>query len=127
MNEDVVTGALTPSDNSRNSGLASDGRLVNNLDVTVLGQSSENRFFISLYIKAANPNIGAVRAHNLYIGLKVSSSVHEHRQEFTKDFSFDYFVEDAELCGLFLADEVAKCNYKEFGDILSFDATYKTN
>nr|GEZ56559.1 hypothetical protein [Tanacetum cinerariifolium] len=51
----------------------------------------------------------------------------EQRQEFTKDFSFDYFVEDAELCGLFWADEVVKCNYKEFGDIVSFDATYKTN
>ncbi|GJV46738.1 FAR1-related sequence 5-like protein, partial [Tanacetum coccineum] len=51
-------------------------------------------------IKAANANISAVRAHNLYTGLKGSSS---------------------------LADEVAKCNYKEFGDIVSFDATYKTN
>ncbi|GKB53894.1 RNA-directed DNA polymerase, eukaryota, partial [Tanacetum coccineum] len=36
----------------------------------------------------------------------------EQRQEFTKDFSFDYFVEDVELCGLFWADEVAKFNYK---------------
>ncbi|GJX90662.1 FAR1-related sequence 9-like protein, partial [Tanacetum coccineum] len=108
-------------------------------------------------IKAANTNIGTVRAYNLYIGLKGSSSlVHgtqteiknftrgvncfigdsdaqmlitrmEERQQYTKDFSFDYFVEDAELCGLFWADEVAKCNYKEFGDIVSFDATYKTN
>ncbi|GKB52303.1 DNA-directed DNA polymerase [Tanacetum coccineum] len=108
-------------------------------------------------IKAANSNIGAVRAHNLYSSLKGSSSlVHgtqtefknftrgvncfirdsdaqmlitrfEERQEFTKGFSFDYFVEDAELCGLFWADEVAKCNYIEFGDIVSFDATYKTN
>ncbi|GJV43090.1 hypothetical protein Tco_1427626, partial [Tanacetum coccineum] len=51
----------------------------------------------------------------------------EERQEFTKDFSFDYFVKDAELYGLFWADEVVKCNYKEFGDIISFDATYKTN
>ncbi|GJW76243.1 RNA-directed DNA polymerase, eukaryota [Tanacetum coccineum] len=51
----------------------------------------------------------------------------EERQEFTKGFSFDYFVKDAELCGLFWADEVAKCNYIEFGDIVSFDATYKTN
>ncbi|GKB07735.1 FAR1-related sequence 5-like protein [Tanacetum coccineum] len=108
-------------------------------------------------IKAANSNIGAVRAHNLYSSLKGSSSlVHgtqtefknftrgvncfirdsdaqmlitrfEERQEFTKGFSFDYFIEDAELCGLFWADEVAKCNYIEFGDIVSFDATYKTN
>ncbi|GJZ93307.1 RNA-directed DNA polymerase, eukaryota [Tanacetum coccineum] len=83
-------------------------------------------------IKAANADIGAVRAHNLYTGLKDSDAQMlitrmEQRQEFTKDFSFDYFVQDAELCGLFWTDEVAKCNYKEFGDIVSFDATYKTN
>ncbi|GJZ24778.1 DNA-directed DNA polymerase [Tanacetum coccineum] len=41
----------------------------------------------------------------------------EERQQYTKDFSFDCFVKDIELCGLFWADEVAKCNYKEFGDI----------
>nr|GEV62427.1 hypothetical protein [Tanacetum cinerariifolium] len=98
-------------------------------------------------IKAANANIVAVRAHNLYTYLKgLSSLVHgtqtefknftcdvncfigdsdaqmlitrmEQRQEFTKD-SFDNFFEDAELCSLFWADEVTKCNYKEFGDIL---------
>ncbi|GJT18028.1 FAR1-related sequence 5-like protein [Tanacetum coccineum] len=108
-------------------------------------------------IKDANANIGAVKAYNLYTGLKGSSSlVHgtqtefknftsgvncfigdinaqmlitrmEERQQYTKDISFDYFVEDAELCGLFWANEVLKCNYKEFGDIVSFDATYKTN
>ncbi|GJS18438.1 RNA-directed DNA polymerase, eukaryota [Tanacetum coccineum] len=82
-------------------------------------------------IKAANANIGSVRAHNLYTGLKDSDAMlitrMEERQEFTKDFSFYYFVEDAELCCLFWADEVGKCNYKEFGDIVSFDVTYKTN
>ncbi|GKA22535.1 FAR1-related sequence 5-like protein [Tanacetum coccineum] len=89
-------------------------------------------------IKAANANIGAVRAHNLSTSWKGSPSlVHgtqaklmnftcdvnyfirdsdaqmpitrmEERQEFTKEFSFDYFIEDVELCGLFWADEVAK-------------------
>ncbi|GKD46645.1 FAR1-related sequence 5-like protein [Tanacetum coccineum] len=108
-------------------------------------------------IKAVNANIGAVRAHNLYTSLKgLSSLMHgtqtefknftcgvncfigdsdaqmlitrmKERQKFTKDFSFNYFIEDAELCGLFWADEVANCNYKEFGDIVSSDATYKTN
>ncbi|GJY17309.1 FAR1-related sequence 5-like protein [Tanacetum coccineum] len=82
--------------------------------------------------RAANANIGAVRAHNLYTGLKDSDAQMlitrmDQRQEFTKEFYFDYFLEDAELCGLFWADEVAKCNYKEFSDIVSFDATYKTN
>ncbi|GJW97779.1 FAR1-related sequence 5-like protein [Tanacetum coccineum] len=67
-------------------------------------------------IKAANANIGAVRAHNLYTGLKDSDAQMlitrmEQRQEITKDFSFDYFVEDAELCGLFWDDEVEDAHY----------------
>nr|GEV21417.1 hypothetical protein [Tanacetum cinerariifolium] len=60
-------------------------------------------------IKASNANIGAVRAHNLYTGLKAMLITRmEQGQEFTKDFSFDYFIKDAKLCGLFWADEVAK-------------------
>nr|XP_043611653.1 protein FAR-RED ELONGATED HYPOCOTYL 3-like [Erigeron canadensis] len=31
------------------------------------------------------------------------------------------------LAGLFWADEIARQNYIEFGDIISFDATYRTN
>ncbi|GJV16194.1 hypothetical protein Tco_1361517, partial [Tanacetum coccineum] len=31
------------------------------------------------------------------------------------------------LVAMFWADEVAKCNYKEFGDIVSFDATFNSN
>ena len=108
-------------------------------------------------VKAGNVNLGPVKAHHLYSGLKGSASlVHgtevefknyvrkincfigdsdaqmlinrmENRQKYTPDFSFDYLVENAELIGLFWADEVAKRNYMEFGDIVSFDATYRTN
>ncbi|GJX10969.1 FAR1-related sequence 9-like protein [Tanacetum coccineum] len=95
-------------------------------------------------IKAANSNIGSsslvhgtqtefknfTRGVNCFIGdsdAQMLITRFEERQEFTKGFSFDYFVEDAELCGLFWANEVAKCNYIEFGDIVSFDATYKIN
>nr|KAJ0199798.1 hypothetical protein LSAT_V11C600305100 [Lactuca sativa] len=31
------------------------------------------------------------------------------------------------LTGLFWADDTLKSNYNEFGDVLSFDATYQTN
>ena len=108
-------------------------------------------------VKAGSVNLGPVKAHNLYTGLKGSASlVHgtevefknyvrgincfigdadaqmlinrmENRKKYTVDFSFDYLVDNAELTGLFWADEVAKCNYREFGDIVSFDATYRTN
>ncbi|GKA69516.1 hypothetical protein Tco_0775580 [Tanacetum coccineum] len=37
----------------------------------------------------------------------------------------DNFV--AALVAMFWADKVAKFNYKEFGDIISFDATFGTN
>nr|GEZ58470.1 hypothetical protein [Tanacetum cinerariifolium] len=137
--------------------LKKNDRQVRSSNFRVCGCKARVVFDMLFIIKVANANIGAVRAHSLYTGLKGSSSfVHgtqtefknftrgvncfigdsdaqmlitrmKQRQEFTKDFSFDYFVEDAELCGLFWADEVAKYNYKEFGDIVSFDATYKTN
>nr|GEX88625.1 hypothetical protein [Tanacetum cinerariifolium] len=32
-----------------------------------------------------------------------------------------------ELVAMFWADKDAKCNYKEFGDIISFDATFQSN
>ncbi|GJR28651.1 hypothetical protein Tco_1104883 [Tanacetum coccineum] len=46
--------------------------------------------------------------------------------KFKKGWS-KYKVENNELVAMFWADEVAKCNYKEFGDIVSFDATFNNN
>ncbi|XP_076921178.1 protein FAR1-RELATED SEQUENCE 5-like [Bidens hawaiensis] len=44
------------------------------------------------------------------------------------DFSFEYTVNDnGELTRLFWADEISKKNYLAFGDIIAFDATFKTN
>ena len=41
---------------------------------------------------------------------------------------FDYTLdEENRLCNLFWTDTVAQCNYKQFGDVLAFDATYKKN
>ncbi|XP_076952070.1 protein FAR1-RELATED SEQUENCE 5-like [Bidens hawaiensis] len=45
-----------------------------------------------------------------------------------EDFSFEYTVNDnGELTRLFWADEISKKNYLAFGDIIAFDATFKTN
>nr|GEY08649.1 hypothetical protein [Tanacetum cinerariifolium] len=38
----------------------------------------------------------------------------------------DFYTFYAEIGG-FEADKIDKCNYKEFGDIISFDATFRTN
>ncbi|XP_023733493.1 uncharacterized protein LOC111881310 [Lactuca sativa] len=44
------------------------------------------------------------------------------------NFSFDVQKDaDDHLTRLFWADDTLKANYKEFGDVLSFDATYQTN
>jgi hypothetical protein len=52
----------------------------------------------------------------------------ENRKACVANFSFEYKVkENTELDCMFWADEIAKSNFKEFGDIISFDATYRTN
>ncbi|PWA91342.1 FAR1 DNA binding domain, FHY3/FAR1 family [Artemisia annua] len=51
-----------------------------------------------------------------------------NKQEYIPGFSCDYFTnEDGALVGLFWADEVAKNNYLCFGDVISFDATFRSN
>ncbi|CAI9263758.1 unnamed protein product [Lactuca saligna] len=50
-----------------------------------------------------------------------------NRKENVNNFSFDYRVENKQLNALFWADETSKINYKEFGDVVSFDATFRTN
>nr|XP_043616187.1 protein FAR1-RELATED SEQUENCE 5-like [Erigeron canadensis] len=52
----------------------------------------------------------------------------ENRREHVPNFTFEYKVKDnSELECMFWADETTKANFKEFGDIISFDATYRTN
>ncbi|GJT74428.1 FAR1-related sequence 5-like protein [Tanacetum coccineum] len=108
-------------------------------------------------VKAATNKIGATRAHNLLSSMKGGYEyVHgttddfknhqrdvnvfigesdaqmlinkmENRKMYVPNFTFQYKVENSELVAMFWADEVAKCNYKEFGDIVSFDATFNNN
>ncbi|GKE24265.1 regulation of nuclear pre-mRNA domain-containing protein 1B [Tanacetum coccineum] len=108
-------------------------------------------------VKAATNKIGATRAHNLLSSMKGGYGyVHgttddfknhqrdvnvfigesdaqmlirkmENRKMYVPNFTFQYKVENSELVAMFWADEIAKCNYKEFGDIVSFDATFNSN
>lgn len=107
--------------------------------------------------KASTSGMGATKAHNLLTSIRGSSTlVHgttvdfknfrrdincfigdsdsqmlinkmESRRKCVPDFTFKFKVVNSELVGLFWSDEVAKCNIKEFGDIVSFDATFQTN
>ncbi|XP_022014771.1 protein FAR1-RELATED SEQUENCE 5-like [Helianthus annuus] len=50
------------------------------------------------------------------------------KKQFMVDYSFVHSVdENKRLTGLFWADGLCKRNYAEFGDVISFDATFKTN
>ncbi|GJS18790.1 FAR1-related sequence 5-like protein [Tanacetum coccineum] len=73
-------------------------------------------------VRASTMRLDATKAHNLYCKMKGGT-----QKKFVPNFKFHYLVENSELVAMFWADEVAKCNYKEFGDIISFDATFRTN
>ncbi|XP_076938204.1 protein FAR1-RELATED SEQUENCE 5-like [Bidens hawaiensis] len=44
-----------------------------------------------------------------------------------KNNFFEYLAEDGELRSMFWADAISRSNYKLFGGVLAFDATYYTN
>ncbi|XP_035844569.1 protein FAR-RED IMPAIRED RESPONSE 1-like [Helianthus annuus] len=50
------------------------------------------------------------------------------KKKYLADYSFEYSVDDDKrLTSLFWADGLCKLNYMEFGDVISFDATFKIN
>ncbi|GJV86492.1 hypothetical protein Tco_1530430, partial [Tanacetum coccineum] len=72
-------------------------------------------------VKAASVKIGATRGHHLLTGdSDAQMLIHkmENRKKHVSDFSFDYLVENAKLTAIFWVDEVSKCNYREFGDVV---------
>ncbi|XP_024969632.1 protein FAR1-RELATED SEQUENCE 5-like [Cynara cardunculus var. scolymus] len=50
-----------------------------------------------------------------------------NRLDIVPGFFFEYKCNEQELSAIFWADEVARINYKEFGDVISFDGTFRTN
>ncbi|GJU91068.1 FAR1-related sequence 5-like protein [Tanacetum coccineum] len=88
-------------------------------------------------VKAASVNIGAIRAHHLLTGIKGSYLlVHGTTVDFKNFFrSVNYYIGDSDAQMLIHnmenrkkhADKVSKYNYREFGDVVSFDATFNTN
>lgn len=102
-------------------------------------------------------NMGATRAHKLHTSLrggyesggptvvdyqnykrdcdnfvgrgdaKVLVDLMSKKRESDPNFFFAYKCIDSELHTIFWADEVARFNYAEFGDVISFDSTFRTN
>ncbi|GJW76408.1 FAR1-related sequence 5-like protein [Tanacetum coccineum] len=70
------------------------------------------------------------RSLNKYIGLRDAQMLVDKlndRKKHVPNFSFEYKTVNDEMSRMFLADETMKCNYIAFGDVVSSDATYRTN
>nr|GEY79738.1 protein FAR1-related sequence 5-like [Tanacetum cinerariifolium] len=70
------------------------------------------------------------RLLNKYIGPEDAQMLVDKvndRKKHVPNFSFEYKIVNYEMSRMFWADEKLKCNYIAFGDVVSFDATYRTN
>ncbi|KAL4575534.1 hypothetical protein LXL04_022381 [Taraxacum kok-saghyz] len=83
-----------------------------------LGGANENDY--KNFNRDMNSHIKGSDAHLVVTKL-------ENRFEHVENFSFEHSSTKDHLDGMFWADETAKINYKEFGDVVSFDATFRTN
>ncbi|KVI04232.1 MULE transposase domain-containing protein [Cynara cardunculus var. scolymus] len=102
-------------------------------------------------------NMGATRAHKLHTSLrggyeygdptvadyqnykrgcdnfvgrgdaKVLVDLMTTKRDADNNFFFEYNCVGSELHTIFWVDEVARFNYSEFGDVISFDVTFQTN
>nr|GFA70666.1 protein FAR1-related sequence 5-like [Tanacetum cinerariifolium] len=69
------------------------------------------------------------RAVNLFIGDRDAQMIVDkmiNRKLHVPEFSFEHLVLHDELVSMFWADDTMKCNYAIFGDVVSFDATFRT-
>lgn len=110
-----------------------------------------------LIVKASTLNIGATKAHKLQASLKggcdnVTASKIDYknfwrdymnivgpndaqcvvdqlqiRRDNYPNFHFEYKLDDKVLNVMFWTDKTAKENYSKFSDVISMDATYRTN
>ncbi|CAI9260852.1 unnamed protein product [Lactuca saligna] len=110
-----------------------------------------------LIFKASTLNIGATKAHKIRASLKggydhlpaTKNDFKNFWRDYTNivgpndaqcvvdqliirrdnypNFHFEYKLNDEELSAMFWVDETGKENYSKFSDVISMDATYRTN
>nr|XP_017250802.1 PREDICTED: protein FAR1-RELATED SEQUENCE 5-like [Daucus carota subsp. sativus] len=87
-------------------------------------------FHKSFIFDAAKLNIGATRAHGIVSAMTGSHENKFHDIQCSSDptFKFEYETDSSNhLTRLFWADGINRKSYEVFGDVVSFDATYRTN
>ncbi|KAL7608051.1 hypothetical protein Lser_V15G13993 [Lactuca serriola] len=119
--------------------------------------SYKDKEFIVRSLRSSTSNIGATKAHKLQASLqgdyenvgpeaidyknfrrKMGNIIGDKdaqlvvdkmnmRKDELPNYTFEYKCVDSVLNAVFWADETDKLYYKEFGDVISFDATFRTN
>ncbi|XP_035835872.1 protein FAR1-RELATED SEQUENCE 5-like [Helianthus annuus] len=111
-------------------------QFIHNMSLNRIGPMRAYRCLVAL--KGGHHNVNGTPvdfknfSHQLriFIGERDAQVFLEHlRERFDNlpNFYFDYTVSNGKLSSVFWADEISKLNYKAFGDVLTFDATYSTN
>ncbi|XP_052627140.1 protein FAR1-RELATED SEQUENCE 5-like [Lactuca sativa] len=73
-----------------------------------------------IFTRDINCHIGGTDANLLITKL-------QNRKENVTNFTYEYKCDKKQLNALFWADDTLKQNFELFGDVVSFDATYRTN
>ncbi|CAI9282400.1 unnamed protein product [Lactuca saligna] len=73
-----------------------------------------------IFTRDINCHIGGTDANLLITKL-------QNRKENVTNFTYEYKCDKKQLNALFWADDTSKQNFELFGDVVSFDATYRTN
>ncbi|KAK9059047.1 hypothetical protein SSX86_021666 [Deinandra increscens subsp. villosa] len=113
-----------------------DQEFINKCRLAKIGPSKAHNLQVAL--KGGHHNVRGtkndyknwVRDNNGFIGKRDAQMFVDKmllRSKNLEDYTFKYLARDKKIKCLFWADNVSKCNYKVFGDVIAFDATYDTN
>ncbi|XP_024968737.1 protein FAR1-RELATED SEQUENCE 5-like [Cynara cardunculus var. scolymus] len=114
----------------------SDQRFVHDAGISNMGATRAHKLHTSLRggYKYGGPTIvdyqNYKRDCDNFVGrgdAKVLVDLMTKKRDADHNFFFEYNCVGSELHTIFWVDEVARFNYSEFGDVISFDATFRTN
>ncbi|XP_022014087.1 protein FAR1-RELATED SEQUENCE 5-like [Helianthus annuus] len=111
-------------------------QFIHQMSLNRIGPVKTHRFLVS--IKGGNHNVRGTtddfknysQQLRIFIGDRDAQLLLERlrdRSENLANFYYDFVVSEGKLKAVFWADEISNLNYKAFGDVLAFDATYQTN
>ncbi|XP_076960457.1 protein FAR1-RELATED SEQUENCE 5-like [Bidens hawaiensis] len=111
-------------------------KFIHQMSLNRVGPTVAHRLLVS--IKGGHHNVRGtpIDFKNFYNGMRIFIGDRDSQlvidwlkdcYECCPEFFFDFTVGNGKLRSIFWADEISKLNYKAFGHILAFDATYQTN